>query len=166
MSFIKSPAMLTLILSVIVLILACVLVSRQSCNEHFFQTPPVPSDATMDAQQEAMAMTMAAQQEAMIYRAATDLGSRVGEVCVSDPDADICLAYNTYLKATGDLNNQSEDMNNKRLELETALAEAKTNMEAATSHFNQIKEQIANAHNLPHIRDASNLPTLESRFTP
>jgi hypothetical protein len=173
MSFIKSPAMLTLILSVIVLILACVLVSRQSCNEHFFQTPPVPSDAAMDAQEEAMDAQAASLKytkrppQGIMSAPEEDIVSRVGEFCDSDPDADICRAYNTYLNDKGASNNQSEDMKARYLKLSNNLAEAETKMEAATSHFKQIKAQIAiaNEPNLPTIRDAHNFPPLnELRF--
>ena len=189
MTFIKSPAMLTLILSVIVLILACVLVSRQSCNEHFFQTPPVSSDAAMAAAMNQAPMNQAAMNQAamnrapmnqaamnqaamnqaamnqepmpgdMIYRAATDLVSRVGEVCDGEFDpamSPICDAHITYLKATGDLNTPYDDTNNQRLELDATLAKAqevaakaKADAFIAEQTLKDVENQLTNLNNTP-----------------
>jgi pentapeptide MXKDX repeat protein len=199
MTFIKSPAMLTLILSVIVLILACVLVSRQSCNEHFFQTPPVSSDAAMAAAMNQAAMNRAAMNQAamnrapmnqaamnrapmnqapmnrapmnqapmnqepmpgdMSYRAATDLVSRVGEVCDGEFDpamSPICDAHITYLKATGDLNTPYDDTNNQRLELDATLAKAqevaakaKADAFMAEQTLKEVENQLTNLNNTP-----------------
>jgi hypothetical protein len=95
----------------------------------------------------------------MSYRAATDLVSRVGEVCDGEFDpamSPICDAHITYLKATGDLNTPYDDTNNQRLELDATLAKAqevaakaKADAFMAEQTLKEVENQLTNLNNTP-----------------